>query len=103
MRSLTVRELKKVLTEKENIQIIDVREDYEMDSQPFKESEHIPLFDIRTSMDRISKEKDVIFVCRSGHRSMAAVEYLSTLGFNNTYNLEGGLVAWEKSEDNSKK
>ena len=103
MRSLTVRELKRMFRENKDIQIIDVREDYEMDSVPFEDAIHIPLFDIRTSLTRISKLKDVIFVCRSGHRSLAAVEYLSTLGFNNTYNLDGGLVAWSKKIDKNLK
>jgi rhodanese-related sulfurtransferase len=40
------------------------------------------------------KDKEVIVYCRSGRRSMLACQILDQMGFKDTYNLEGGILAW---------
>jgi len=40
------------------------------------------------------KDKEVIIHCRSGKRSMTACLFLETLGFSNTVNVQGGMMAW---------
>ncbi len=42
------------------------------------------------------KEEEVIIHCRSGHRSMMACMVLDSLGFKNTFNVEGGILAWQE-------
>jgi rhodanese-related sulfurtransferase len=41
------------------------------------------------------KDEEVIIHCRSGKRSMMACMVLDQMGFSNTYNLEGGILAWQ--------
>jgi rhodanese-related sulfurtransferase len=38
----------------------------------------------------------VIILCRSGKRSATACLFLETLGFTNTVNVEGGVLAWQE-------
>jgi rhodanese-related sulfurtransferase len=41
------------------------------------------------------KNEEVIVYCRSGNRSGQAAMILETLGFTNTKNLSGGMLAWQ--------
>ena len=42
------------------------------------------------------KDEEVIVHCRSGQRSMMACMMLDQLGFTNTYNVVGGILAWHE-------
>ena len=42
------------------------------------------------------KDKEVILYCRSGNRSGQAAMFLEMMGFTNTKNLLGGMVAWQE-------
>lgn len=41
-----------------------------------------------------NKETNIIFICRSGARSESATAMALSLGFENSYNMEGGMIAW---------
>jgi rhodanese-related sulfurtransferase len=59
----------------------------------------IPLGKIQTmQIEEIEdlKNEEVILYCRSGNRSMMACLFLDTLGFKNTKNLAGGMLAWQE-------
>ena len=52
--------------------------------------------DLLTSLLSYSQQDKWLFcVCRSGARSLSAVEILRALGYRNAYSLKGGLRAWE--------
>jgi adenylyltransferase/sulfurtransferase len=94
MKSVTVHELKNMLDQHEDFQLIDVREPYENEICTLN-GELIPLAEVPNHVDAISKAKKVIVHCRSGKRSGNAIEFLEhTYGFTNLYNLEGGILAW---------
>jgi predicted sulfurtransferase len=42
------------------------------------------------------KDKEVILYCRSGNRSGQACMFLDAMGFKNTRNLVGGILAWQE-------
>ncbi len=97
MENITVEELKKRKDAGEELYILDVREPQEY-AESNMGAKLIPLGQIQTmQIDEIEdwKEKEVIIHCRSGHRSMVACLFLETLGFKNTKNLVGGMLAWE--------
>ena len=60
---------------------------------------------IATNLENISKDKDVVFYCRSGSRSGQVINFLEmSHGFNNLHNLKGGILAWaDEIDDNIKK
>ena len=98
MKNITVEELKAKMDSGEKVNLIDCREPHE-----YLESnlggKLIPLGKIQTmQIDEIEdlKEEEVIIQCRTGRRSMMACLVLEQLGFTNTYNLEGGIVAWQE-------
>ncbi len=98
MKEISAQELKLKIENKEDFQLIDVREDYEYEESNLK-GELIPLADIPDNMDKLSKDKPIILYCKSGNRSSLALQYLQDEGFKNVCMLTGGLAAWAKEID----
>lgn len=100
-KSLTVIELKHLKDKGEAIQLVDVREAYEYDIANLS-GELIPLSGLEDNVDRIKRDRKVVIHCRSGKRSADAIKFLEKEhGFNNLYNLEGGILAWADKIDES--
>lgn len=98
MQNITVQELKSRMDSGEKVTLIDVREPGEYAEFNIG-GKLIPLGKIQAmQIDEIEnlKEEEVILHCRSGKRSMIACLFLETLGFTNTKNLTGGVVAWQE-------
>src|SRR6201996_5462927 len=98
MQEITVQELKEKLDNKEDFQLIDVREDFEYETSNLG-GQLIPLGGIVIEADKISKDKPVVVMCRSGKRSAAAIMQLEQLGYINLSNLQGGILAWAQEID----
>jgi rhodanese-related sulfurtransferase len=47
------------------------------------------------ALEALDKEKNYFVYCRSGMRSVKACEIMNQLGFENAYNLTGGILEWE--------
>lgn len=79
--------------------IIDVRENNEYSDGHIINSIHIPLTSLKTRLNSIEKHKSqkVIVACRSGHRSSQACATLKKEGFEQVFNLSGGVMAWESA------
>jgi adenylyltransferase/sulfurtransferase len=90
MKEITVTEFKKLKDDNADYQLIDVREDNELEICEMG-GEHIPMGDIMDNLDKISKTKQVVIHCRSGARSGTICRALEAEGFNNVYNLKGGM------------
>jgi len=93
MKEITVQELKKKIDQQEDFQLIDVREAFEYEVSNLQ-GLHIPLANILVETEKIAKDKPVIVHCRSGARSAAAIVQLESQGFQDLYNLKGGILAW---------
>ena len=94
MKEITVQELKQLKDSNADYQLIDVREEHEFDEANLG-GHLIPLGDILNRADEVSKDKKVVVHCRSGKRSATAIQALeSNLGYNNLYNLKGGILAY---------
>ena len=99
MQEITVEDLKRMKDSGEDFQLIDVREDFEYEMSNLN-GELIPLGGILIETDKIATDKPVIVQCRSGKRSAAAIMQLEQLhGFDNLYNLKGGILAWQEAYD----
>lgn len=79
--------------------VLDVREPAEWSQGHIPNARHIPLGELERRAAELEKFKDkpIIVACRSGHRSAAACRILSKRGFGQTYNLSGGMIAWEQA------
>ena len=98
MKNITVEELKKKMDSGEPINLIDCREPNEYEEANLG-GKLVPLGKIQTmqieDLEHL-RDEEVIVHCRSGKRSMMACMVLDQMGFTNTYNLEGGILAWQE-------
>lgn len=97
MDNITVEELKQRLDAGEKINILDVREPYEHADFNIG-GILLPLGQVQTmQIDEIEdmKDQELIVYCRSGNRSGQACMFLEAMGFKNTKNLVGGMLAWQ--------
>lgn len=95
----------KKLTEKKAV-IVDVRDKSEWDEMHIPGAIHIPVNDLKkriTELD-VHKELSVVIHCRNGaKRAVESVTQLNNAGFKHAFNLEGGILAWEKEGFDIKK
>ena len=73
--------------------IIDVRSKNEYRENHLTGSVNIPLSDIKRKIEKIvpNKDRKILLYCQSGLRSKKAIKILEKLGYNNLYNLNGGI------------
>jgi rhodanese-related sulfurtransferase len=101
MKTINVTELKSMFDNNEDFQLIDVREEAEYENANINGT-LIPLSEIPSRHEEISKDKKVVLQCRSGVRSANALNFLEqNYGYTNLYNLEGGIIAWAREIDDS--
>lgn len=101
MTNISPEEVKQRMDKGEKLHLVDVR-------QPEETAEYniggiaLPLGDIQNmqtdSIDSL-KNEEVILYCRSGNRSGIAAMVLDQMGFSNTKNLVGGMLAWREKFD----
>ena len=96
MQNISPEEVKQRLDSGEKLHLIDVRE-------PSENAEFniggllLPVGMIQAmQIEEIEdlKDEEVILYCRSGNRSGIAAMTLDQMGFTNTKNLTGGMLAW---------
>ena len=101
MKTVNVQELKQLLEEKQDFQLIDVLEPFENDLCTLN-GVLIPMAEILARLDEINTDKKVIIHCRSGMRSANVISYLEqNHGYSNLFNLTGGILAWSAEIDPS--
>ncbi len=97
IKRLTSQEAKKILDSDAlgAFQLLDVRQPREYEAGHIPGAKLIPLGELEYRYGELDKDRGIISYCRSGHRSMAASIHLCGLGFENVYNLNGGIRKWD--------
>ena len=82
-----------------NALVLDVREEKEFNAGHILNAKLIPLGKLSEQMSELERyrERPIVVVCRSGQRSASACALLGKNGYAQTYNLEGGMTAWQKA------
>ena len=80
--------------------ILDVREKKELVGElgHLPGIKHIPIGSLTHRLSELeeNKDKEIVTVCRSGGRAHTAAQILMQAGFKHVYNLEGGMLNWNK-------
>jgi rhodanese-related sulfurtransferase len=86
---------RKVHDEKDEVQILDVRETYEYEAGHVEGSIHVPLAQVMagSAQTQLAADRPVKVICRSGNRSELAALMLQARGID-AENVEGGLEEW---------
>jgi adenylyltransferase/sulfurtransferase len=97
--SMTVRQLKHKMDQGEALTLIDVREPDEFEIARIPGSRLIPLGEFERRLTELPRSGALVFHCHSGGRSAHAAQLAKDAGFENVYNLEGGIDAWSVEID----
>lgn len=87
-----------VLEKKARVKLIDVRQPEEFTGElgHIADSTLVVLDTLPDELDRLPKDQTVVFVCRSGNRSAKAAAYAKMNGFEEVYNMQGGMLLWNE-------
>jgi rhodanese-related sulfurtransferase len=96
--SISPKEASAMYADKKAV-IVDVREDSEWNEQHIPGAIHIPLAQLSERLSELKQYKDstVITQCKTGGRSAKALDELKSAGFSKVYNMDGGIMAWNKA------
>lgn len=86
-----------VKAEDQKIRIIDVRGMNEIAAGTIPRAEALPLHTLPVKINDLSRDEKLVFICRSGARSAQACMFLQQQGFENVFNLRGGMIGWVQS------
>ena len=89
---LTPERVKQMLDAGE-IELVDVREQYEWDAGRIAGARHIELERLAARAEELPRDKPLVFQCRLGARSAMATQAFRASGWD-AYNLTGGISAW---------
>ncbi len=76
-------------------QLVDVRQAKEYDKEHLPGAIHIPLRELLDRKDELDPNKTIMIYCSSGIRSRAACQLLIGQGFDNIFNISGGINKWQ--------
>jgi rhodanese-related sulfurtransferase len=96
VKNIDTNELAQWLNNENPPLLIDVRTTQEMAQASIPGGKPLPLNTLPLRLHEIPKDKDVVFYCRTGARSAQACMYLTQQGYENVYNLYGGIVIWAR-------
>jgi len=95
--------------ENPDLLLLDVREPVEFDAMHIRDSINVPRgilesaceWDYEETLPELVKarQREIVVVCRSGHRSVLAVHSMQVLGFENVVSLRTGLRGWNDYEE----
>ena len=71
--------------------LLDVRRDDELELASIPGAVHIPMHEIQFRVREIPRDRPVVVMCHRGERSHRIARFLITDGFQEVYNLEGGI------------
>lgn len=99
IESLTPLAAKDFLVQHPDAIVLDVREDDELAICRLSGSLHIPMNLIPIRQNELPDDVPIVVVCHHGVRSLNVAHYLAHLGFEQLYNLSGGIDAWARDID----
>lgn len=103
MKHLTPTELAQWLANPAATQplLLDVREDWEFALCHLAGAEHRPMNTIPTSFESLDADRPTVVICHHGMRSYQVAMFLERAGFDDVYNLTGGVAAWAEQVEPS--
>ncbi len=97
--AMTVHELKQLRDAGDDHFLLDVREPHEQSISRIAGAVLIPLGQLGERTTEIPRDKRILVHCKSGGRSARAVSQLREQGFENVWNISGGIIAWAREID----
>jgi rhodanese-related sulfurtransferase/rubrerythrin len=74
--------------------LLDVRQPWEYEEDHLPGAKLVPLGDLKDALEELDKDKPTLVYCAVGGRSRVAAQLMSGMGFQEVYNLAGGIKAY---------
>ena len=97
-KTVTPKEAKNLIENRGDLLLIDVRGQDELTQGYIEGSTLMPLWAIIKGTQRPPQNKPILLICAVGGRSLALGKLMSKNGWNEVYNLKGGISAWKKAK-----
>jgi len=97
-KTVTPKEAKYLIESRKDLLLIDVRGQDELSEGYIAGSTLIPLWDIIKGTQRPPQDKPILLICAVGGRSLALGKLMSKNGWDEIYNLKGGISAWKEAK-----
>lgn len=101
-------DLDKIIKQKPDITLLDIREPYEFEVMHIRNSINVPRGVLESACDwgyeetvpdiACCRQRQVIVICRSGNRSVLAAHTMQQMGYENVISLKTGLAGWNDYE-----
>lgn len=98
-KTISARELSEKLKQREKFRLVDVREQEEFEIARIENAELLPLSDFQNWIETLNPTEEIVFMCHHGVRSAQVCAFLARNGFENVWNLSGGIDAWSAEVD----
>lgn len=99
VREISAPELKARRDRGEQLQVVDVREAWELQLASIPDVVHVPMNEVPARLSELSRDAETIVMCHAGARSLRVAHFLANQGFTNVANLAGGIAAWSEQVD----
>ena len=96
---MTVQELKELRDAGDDHFLLDVREPHEQAICSIDGAFLIPLGELENRIDELPQGRRILVHCKGGVRSAKAVGKLRERGFDDVWNITGGILAWAREID----
>jgi len=96
IKNLDAESFERKLSQDENAVLIDVRTEQENREYRIPNSINIDIYNptFQNEVEKLDRSKNYYIYCHSGARSFQAAALMSKVGFENLYNLSGGIASW---------
>lgn len=100
---VSVEDVKRMLDEREDFILLDVRQPEEHAMARIESSTFIPLGELPAALPRLQEhaDKPIVTHCHLGMRSLQAAAFLRQQGFDDVKSMAGGIDAWAERIDPS--
>lgn len=96
-RPVTPQEAKALIDKRSDLELIDVRDPQELHEGSIPGSQLVPFMEIARGQSTLPKDRPLLLICAVGGRSYMVGQYFSRKGYQEIYNLEGGVAAWKRA------
>lgn len=99
-KAISATELEKIIKDRSDLQLIDVRTIGEYRQGHLAKSMLIDYYnpDFKSKLQKLDMDKPIAVYCAIGGRSNGASQILKLLGFKEVYDLSGGIQAWREKK-----
>ncbi len=96
-RNISSNDARRLIEQKKNIFLLDVRTPDEFRQARMKGSILVPINEIERRIAEVPKNRPVLVFCAVGSRSNLVAGFLASKGYGEVYNMQDGLIGWSRN------